>query len=68
MGEIKKNSERKNISVNTLDKVREFLKKQDGPVFKSYISEKAGVDYNSLKVALGMLNIYTTKDGRVRLK
>ena len=62
------NSKRKSISVSTLEKVKQFLKAQDKPVFKTDIVKGAKVDFNSLKIALGMLNVRTNKDGRVRLR
>jgi len=59
--------ERKNINVATLEKVKNFLKKQDKPIFKTDIV-KSGVDYNSVKLALTLLNIRTNKDGKIKLK
>lgn len=59
--------ERKNINVAIFEKVKQFLRKQDKPVFKTDIV-KAGVDYNSIKLALTLLNIRTNKDGKVKLK
>jgi len=61
-------SERKNINVATLEKVRQFLKEQDQPVFISTIVKEVGVDYHSVKLAITMLNIRTNKDRRVKLK
>ena len=61
-------SNRKNINVATLEKVKQFLKKQDEPVFKTDIMKGANVDYNSVKLALTLLNIRTNKDGKVKLK
>jgi len=61
-------SERKNINVVTLEKVRQFLKEQDQPVFISTIVKEVGVDYHSVKLAITMLNIRTNKDRRVKLK
>ena len=60
--------ERKNINVATLEKVKKFLKEQDQPVFKTDIMKGSGVDYNSVKLALTLLNIRTNKDGKVKLK
>jgi len=61
-------SERKNINVATLDKVRQFLKNQTEPVFISQIVKSVGVDCHSVKLAITMLNIRTNKDRRVKLK
>ena len=61
-------SERKNINVSTLEKVRQFLKEQDKPVFISDIVKGVGVDCHSVKLAITMLNIRINKDRRVKLK
>jgi len=61
-------SKRKNIHVKTLKKVEDFLKQQTKPIFKSDIVKQIGVDYDSLGVALDMLEITHYKDGRVELK
>ena len=61
-------SDRKNINVATLEKVKNFLKEQDEPVFKTDIMKGANVDYNSVKLALTMLNVRANKDGKVKLK
>ena len=61
-------SERKNINVSTLQKVKKFLKEQDKPVFIPAIVKGVGVDYHSAKLALTMLNIRTNNDKRVKLK
>lgn len=68
MGIPKKRSKRKNINVSTLDKVKEFLKNQDAPVSRSEIRNSTGVDYDSVGVALEMLNVRINKDGKVKLK
>jgi len=61
-------AERKNINVATLEKVKKFLKEQDQPIFISDIVKKVGVDYNSVKLALTMLNVRINKDRRIKLK
>lgn len=61
-------SERKNINVSTLEKVRQFLKEQDKPVFISDIVKGVGVDCFSVKLAITMLNVRINKDRRVKLK
>ena len=58
---------RKSISVATLNKVKDFLKKQKNPIFKSDIV-KAGIDFYSVRIALEMLNVRTNKDRRIKLK
>jgi len=60
--------DRKNINVATLEKVRKFLKEQTEPVFKSDIVKGANVDYNSVGLALTMLNVRINKNRRVKLK
>ena len=60
-------SKRKNINVATLKKVEDFLKEQKKPVFKSGIVKSAGVDYDSLNMALGMLKIKKDKEGRIKI-
>jgi len=61
-------SERKNINVATLEKIKDFLKKQDKPVFISDIVKNVGVDCHSVKLAISMLNVRTNKDRRIKLK
>ena len=61
-------SERMNINVATRDKVKDFLKQQDKPVFISDIVKAIGVDCYSVKLAISMLNVRTNKDRRVKLK
>ncbi len=60
--------ERKNINVETLEKVRKFLKEQDEPVFKSDIVKYASVDFHSVGLALTMLPVRINKDRRVKLR
>lgn len=59
-------SKRKNINVATLEKVKNFLKGQKKPIFKTEIVKQIGVDNNSLKIALGMLKIKTDKEGKIK--
>lgn len=58
---------RRNIHVTTLNKIKAFLKEQVEPVYKSEIVKNTGVDYNSLNLALTMINFKTDKDGRIFL-
>jgi len=58
---------RKDIQVNTFKSIEEFLKKQTGPVFKSNIVKKINVNYDSLNLALEMLETKTDEEGRVEL-
>jgi len=67
MGIISKRKNRININVSTLKKVEDFLKEQKKPVYKSEIVKSAGVDYNSLNMALGMLKIKTDKEGKIKI-
>jgi hypothetical protein len=59
--------ERKNINVSTFKKVEKFLKEQKKPIYKSHIMKQIGVDYDSLKIALGMLCIKIDEEGRVSI-
>jgi len=61
-------SERKNINVATLEKIKDFLKEQDKPIFISDIVKNVGVDCHSVKMAISMLNVRTNKDRRIKLK
>jgi len=61
-------SERKNINVATLEKIKDFLKEQDKPIFISDIVKNVGVDCHSVKLAISMLNVRTNKDRRIKLK
>ncbi len=58
---------RKSINVATLKKVENFLKDQNDAVYKSDIVKAIGVDFDSLTLALDMLNVEIYKDGRVKL-
>ena len=60
-------NKRKDIQMTTFKKIENFLKKQDGYIFKSEIVKQIGVDYDSLNLALKMLKIETNKDGMVKL-
>ena len=59
---------RKNIHVTTLNKIRAFLEEQLEPVFKSEIVRQLSIDYNSLNLALTMINFETDKEGRISFK
>ena len=58
---------RKNIQVATLNKIKSFLNEQVQPVFKSEIVKQLSVDYNSLNMALTMINFETDEQGRIYL-
>jgi len=61
-------SMRRNIQVATLNKIKSFLKEQLTPVYKSEIVKQVGVDYNSLNLALCMLEIDINKNGQISIK
>ena len=63
-----KSVKRRNINVSTLEKIKNFLKKQNEPVFKSDIVKEIGVDYDSLSTALKMIDHKTDDKGRISLK
>ncbi|MHA1677465.1 MAG: hypothetical protein ACTSW3_01650 [Promethearchaeota archaeon] len=58
---------RKTISIDTLEKVKKFLKEQLGPVYKSEIVKSLGVNYDSLNIALERINHRVDKKGRIRI-
>lgn len=60
-------SKRKNIHVTTLNKIKAFLKEQTDPVFKSEIVRHLGIDYNSVNLALTMIEFKTDEQGRIFL-
>ena len=68
MGDERKRVIRKNITVATLNKIKDFLKNQEEPIYKSEIVKQLNVDYNSLNLALEMLEIQIDPEGRVKLK
>jgi len=59
---------RKNIHVTTLNKIKSFLNEQIEPIFKSEIVKQLSVDYNSLNMALTMIDFKTDEEGRIYLK
>ena len=59
---------RKNIHVTTLNKIKSFLNEQLEPVFKSEIVKQLSIDYNSLNLALTMINFKTDNEGRIYIK
>jgi len=61
-------SKRGSIQVVTLNRVEQFLKEQDTPIFKSELVKQIGVDYNSLNMALEMLEVEYDDLARVSLK
>ena len=61
-------TKRKDIQVFTLEKIKKYLKDQGGFVYKSNIVRAIGVDYNSLKIALTMLDVEESEDNQVKLK
>ena len=61
-------SMRRNIQVATLNKVKSFLKEQELPVYKSEIVRNTGVNYDSLNLALCMLEIETNNKGQISYK
>ena len=59
---------RKDIQVATLNKVKDFLKEQLEPIYKTEIVKQLSIDYDSLNIALTMINHRVDKKGRVRIK
>lgn len=60
-------SKRKNIHVTTLNKIKSFLQEQIEPVYKSEIVKQLGIDYNSINLALTMINFKVDDQGRIFL-
>lgn len=54
--------------MKTLEKVRKFLEKQKDYVYKSDICNQAGIDWNSLELALTKIEHDTDEKGRIRIK
>ena len=59
---------RRDINVATFKKINEYLKDQLEPVYKSEIVRNLGINYNSLNLALQMMNIKVDAEGRITLK
>jgi hypothetical protein len=59
---------RKSVTVSTLNKLKEFLNKQKGPVYKADIVREIGINLDSLNCALTMLNHNIDGEGRVSIK
>ena len=59
---------RKDIQVSTLNKIKDFLKEQLEPIYKSEIVTQLRIDYDSLKIALTMIPHKIDKKGRVKSK
>ena len=59
---------RKDIQIATLNKIKDFLKEQLEPIYKVEIVRQIGVDYNSLNLALTMINHRIDKKGRIKIK
>ena len=60
-------SARKSVTISTFNKISNFLAKQTKPVFKKTIMENTGVNYDSLKLVLKIMEIKSDKEGRVSL-
>jgi len=59
---------RGDIQVKTLNNVKKFLKEQLQPIYKAEIVKQLGIDYNSLNLALTMINHRVDKKGRIKIK
>ena len=47
---------RNDIKINTLEKIKSFLKKQKEPIFITEITRTLHIDYNSVKLDLNHLD------------
>lgn len=58
---------RKDVNMSTFKRVKDFLKKQKKPVYKTELV-KLGINNDSLNFVLKMLKIKTDKEGKISLK
>jgi len=58
---------RKNIQYSTFKKIETFLKQQKESIAKSDVARMIGVDYNSLKLAISMMDILVDKTGKISI-
>jgi response regulator of citrate/malate metabolism len=59
---------RGDIKTATLEKIKEFLKKQDKPVSINEIIRKTGVNFYSLQFALTMIVHQKNKEGQISVR
>jgi len=59
---------RKSVTVNTLNKLKEFLHKQKEPVYKADIVREIGINLDSLNCALTMIKYDVDGEGRISIK
>ena len=62
---------RKWVSVDTLDKIEIFMRKQDGPVSLTKVRDSTKVNFDSVKVALSALEkkgLVQEEDGKFMIK
>lgn len=57
---------RKDVNMSTFKRVKDFLKKQKKPVYKTELV-KLGINNDSLNFVLKMLKIKTDKEGKISL-
>lgn len=60
--------ERKGINTATLERIREFLKSQDGPVYISDIVKKLHINLYSAKFALTIIKHRINAEGKIYLR
>jgi len=59
---------RKSIRIDTLEKIKKYLKEQVEPIYKVEIVRQLGVDYDSLNIALTKINHRVDKKGRIKIR
>ncbi len=59
---------RGDIKTATLEKVKDFLKKQDEPVSINKIIRETGVNFYSLQFALTLINHQKNKEGKISVR
>jgi len=65
-------TKRQTMHMATFEKIKDFLKQQTQPVFRSEITRLLSVDYNSVNLALKMLGdeklITIDDEGKIKIK
>lgn len=59
---------RKDIKIETLQKMRDFLKKQKEPIFITDIMKKTGINLDSIKFALKIIKHKVNKENKIYVR
>lgn len=64
--------ERKDITMGTFEKIKEYLKTKDDFIYKTELNRNLNINYNSVNIALAMLEdnklIEYDESGRIKLR